>query len=195
MRAPMPILLLMREARADAAPLRAALSDPSFHIAAEVTEASALGAEVERAAPDVIIACTDTPSAGMLDALRGLADTTPKPVVMFATDPRREVIRRTVDAGVAAYVVDGWAPERVGAIIEAAVARFDAYESLKRELRTTQLKLAERKVIEKAKGLVMQQRGASEEQAYSALRKMAMDQNLTLAEVARRVIAVAHLLA
>ena len=191
----MPTLLLLHEAAADAAPLRSALSATPYHVAAEVTEAAVLGSEVARVAPDVIIACTETPSAALLAALRSLADTAPKPVVMFATDPRREVIRKTVDAGIAAYVVDGWAPERVGAIIEAATARFDAYESLKRELRTTKNKLEERKVIEKAKGLVMQQRGVSEDQAYSSLRKMAMDQNLTLAEVARRVIAVAHLLA
>jgi response regulator NasT len=114
---------------------------------------------------------------------------------MFARDTRREIIRMTVDAGVSAYVVDGWAAARVGAIIEAACARFDAHESLKQELRASRHKLAERKLVEKAKGLVMQQRGVSEGEAYSSLRKMAMDQNLTLAEVARRVIAVAHLLA
>jgi two-component system, response regulator / RNA-binding antiterminator len=191
----MPTLLLMHEAAGDAAALRAALSATSFRIAAEVAEPASLGSEVGRVAPDVIIACTATPSAFMLDALRALSQTAPKPVVMFATDARRETIRKTVDAGVAAYVVDGWAPERVGAIIEAATARFDVYETLKRELRTTQLKLAERKIVEKAKGLVMRQRGVSEDQAYSSLRKMAMDQNLTLAEVARRVIALAHLLA
>ena len=191
----MPTFLFLRETDTDAALLRDALSSTSFRAAAEVTEAAALGSEVGRAAPDVIIACAETPSAAMLDALRALAQTAPRPVVMFATDARREVIRKTVDAGVAAYVVDGWAPERVAAIIEAATARFDAYESLKRELRTTKNKLEERKVVEKAKGLVMQQRGVSEDQAYSSLRKMAMDQNLTLAEVARRVIAVAHLLA
>ena len=191
----MPKLLLVREPPADASPLCAALASSPYEVSAEITEAAALDAEVVRGAPDVIIACTESPSAALLAALQALAKKSPKPVVMFATDARREVIRKTVDAGVAAYVVDGWALNRVGAIIEAASARFDAYESLKRELRTTQLKLAERKIVEKAKGLVMQQRGLSEERAYAALRKMAMDQNLTLAEVARRVIAVAHLLA
>lgn len=191
----MPTLLFLHEGASVAATLRAALSSTSFRVAAEVTDATTLGAEVGRVAPEVIIACAGTPSTTMLSALRGLAETAPTPVVMFASDTRREVIRKTVDAGVAAYVVDGWAPERVGAIIEAATARFDAYESLKRELKATQNKLADRKIVEKAKGLVMQQRGVSEDQAYASLRKMAMDQNLTLAEVARRVIAVAHLLA
>jgi response regulator NasT len=98
-------------------------------------------------------------------------------------------------AGVAAYVVDGWAAERVTPIIEAACARFEAYEAVKKQLAATQNKLSERKVIEKAKGIVMQQRALTEDQAYAALRKLAMDQNLALAEVARRVLAVAHLLA
>ena len=191
----MPTLLLMLEPSIDADTLRAALSSSAYRIVSEVTEPLQLHTELVRAAPDVIIACTASPSAAMLDALRLVSEKTPRTVVMFANDARREVIRGTVDAGVAAYVVDGWAPERVPAIIEAACARFEAYESLRKELRSTQNKLAERKIVEKAKGLVMQQRGLSEEQAYSALRKMAMDQNLTLAEVARRVISIAHLLA
>ena len=92
-------------------------------------------------------------------------------------------------------MVDGWSPERVTAIIEAAIARFEAYSAVKKELAQTRAKLSERKIVEKAKGIVMQQRGLTEEQAYSSLRKMAMDQSLPLAEVARRVIAVSQLLA
>lgn len=191
----MATFLLLREPSADAASLCTALANTQYRLAGDITEPERLDTETVRVAPDVIIACTGSPSHAMLSALRALSERSPRPVVMFANDPRREVIRKTVDAGVAAYVVDGWAPERVAAIIEAACARFEAYESLKKELRTTQNKLAERKIVEKAKGLVMQQRGVSEDQAYSALRKMAMDQNLTLAEVARRVISIAHLLA
>ena len=191
----MPTFLLLLDRSSDAAALRAALEACAFRIAAEIDDPARLDAEIARVTPDVIIACTESPGAAMLDALRAVSRTSPRPVLMFARDTRREMIRMTVDAGVAAYVVDGWAPERIGAIVEAACARFEAYEAMKNELRATQGKLAERKVVEKAKGLVMHQRGLSEEQAYSALRKMAMDQNLTLAEVARRVIAVAHLLA
>ena len=191
----MPSLLLVLDPAGDGSTLRKALETSAYRIVSEITEPMQLHTELVRVAPEVIIVCTATPSATMLDALRLVNEKAPRPVVMFAADARREVIRKTVDAGVAAYVVDGWAPERVAAIIEAACARFEAYESLKKELRSTQNKLAERKVVEKAKGLVMQQRGLSEDQAYSALRKMAMDQNLTLAEVARRVISIAHLLA
>jgi response regulator NasT len=81
------------------------------------------------------------------------------------------------------------------AIIDAATARFELYQATRKELASTRAKLAERKLVEKAKGIVMEQRKLSEDQAYNTLRKMAMDQNLALAEVARRVIAVAQLLA
>ena len=94
----MPTLLLLHEGATDAAALRAALSSTSYRVAAEVSDAATLGAEVGRVAPDVIIASTETPGVAMLDALRRLADTAPRPVVMFASDPRREVIRRTVEA-------------------------------------------------------------------------------------------------
>jgi response regulator NasT len=113
---------------------------------------------------------------------------------MFAKDPRAQLIRKSVECGVSAYVVDGWSPERITPIIEAAIARFDAYAAVKKELAHTRTQLAERKLIDKAKGIVMQQRGLTEEQAYSALRKMAMDQSVPLAEVARRIISVAQLL-
>jgi response regulator NasT len=151
--------------------------------------------EVVRLAPDLIIACTQSPSAALIESLHAVSAECPRPVILFANDPRRETIRKAVDAGVAAYVVDGWAPERITPIIEAACARFEAHEAVKQELAATRNKLSERKLIEKAKGIVMQQRGLTEDQAYSALRKMAMDQNLALAEVARRVISIATLLA
>ena len=191
----MPTSLLMLEPPTDAAEVRAALAASPYRIVAELTDCARLETEVARVSPDVIVACTASPTNAMLDGLRIVSASSPHPIVMFATDPRREVIRKAVDAGVSAYVVDGWAPERIAAIIEAACARFEAFASVKKELDTTRLKLAERKVVEKAKGLVMQQRGLSEEHAYSALRKMAMDQNLTIAEVARRVISVSQLLA
>jgi response regulator NasT len=191
----MATLLLLLDTPSDAALLRSALESAAYRIAAEITDPAHLNAEVVRHAPDVLIACTHSPSREMIESLRTLTAASPRPILMFARDTSRDTIRAAVEAGVSAYVVDGWAPSRITAIVEAACARFDAYESVKRELRATQHKLAERKLVEKAKGLVMQQRGMSEELAYSSLRKMAMDQNLTLAEVARRVIAVAHLLA
>jgi len=166
-----------------------------YDIVALVREVTRLADEVARANPDVIIVTTDAPTEETFSSLGTIATTCPRPVVMFAREGDRELIRKAVENGVCAYVVDGWAPERLTPIIEAAMARFDAHQALRKELASTRAKLNERKLIEKAKGIVMQQRNVTEDQAYVALRKMAMDQNLALAEVARRVIAVAQLLA
>ena len=188
------VVLLTRDAP-HAASLKAALETHRYDILSEVGDAASLHTEVVRLAPDLVIVCTHTPDRQMLASLETISDTCPRPVIMFANDPSRDAIRRAVEAGVAAYVVDGWAPERIKPIIDAAWARFDAYTSIKKELASTRAKLAERKIIERAKGIVMEQRKLTEDDAYGALRKMAMDQNLALAEVARRVIAVAQLLA
>ena len=175
--------------------LAQALDQLGYHVLGRVERAAVLHDAVAQLQPELVVVATRRPSAATLDALESLAVSRPRPVIMFAHDSSRDVIRKAVDCGVAAYVVDGWAPQRLNAIIEAAIARFDAFAAMRKELASTRTKLAERKLIEKAKGIVMQQRGLSEDHAYSALRKMAMDQNLALAEVSRRVIAVSQLLA
>lgn len=189
----MSTVLLLEDAPHHPA-LRTTLDKLGYRVLAELNDASGLESEVARLSPDIIIVTTETPNAATLESVSSITNSSPRPVVMFAKDESRDVIRKAVECGVSAYVVDGWAPERVSAIIEAASARFDAYQAVKAELATTRTQLFERKVIEKAKGIVMQERGVSEDAAYSALRKMAMNQNLRLAEVARRVIAVAGLL-
>ena len=176
-------------------PLRAALCELGYDVVAELREAHKLHAAVTRLAPEVIVVTTEAPSEEMLVILASIATSCPRPVVLFARAGTRELIRKAVGSGVDAYVVDGWSPARLTPIIEAACARFDAYETMRKELESTRAKLTERKLVEKAKGIVMQQRRLSEDQAYSALRKMAMDQNLALGEIARRVISVAQLLA
>lgn len=192
-RAPMRSILVVRDSP-DTAPLTAALHRLGHTIAGEVAEASVLSQSVAQLKPDVIVVSTETPGDRLFESLSSVAQSCPTTVVMFARDPSTTLIRKAVECGVSAYVVDGWAPERVTPIIEAAAARFEAYSAVKRELAQTRNKLSERKVIEKAKGIVMQQRGLTEDQAYSSLRKMAMDQSLPLAEIARRVITVAELL-
>lgn len=190
----MQTVLLLQQVLDERA-LRGMLADLGYDVVSEVRDPRALRTEVERRAPDVIIVRTETPTDETLESLAAVTSTSARPIVVFASTGTREIIRRAVACGVAAYVVDGWARERITSIIEAAIARFDVHEAVRRELASTRTKLSERKVIEKAKGIVMQQRKLTENDAYSALRKMAMDQNLTLAEVARRVIAVSQLLA
>ena len=187
-------VLLLEEVSGDVS-LCNTLTSLGYNVVAQPRLASALRTEVARVAPDVIIVKTVVPSNETLESLAQVSASSPRAIVVLATEGDRDVIRKAVDCGVAAYVVDGWAAERLTAIIDAATARFDMYEATRKELASTRARLAERKVIEKAKGIVMEQRKLSEEQAFGALRKMAMDQNLALAEVARRVISVAELLA
>jgi two-component system, response regulator / RNA-binding antiterminator len=179
---------------ADESVLAATFRRLGHEIVGHVSDVSSLEQCVHRLAPDVIVVSADAPDGALFESLERLAHAHPKPVVMFAKDPRAETIRKSVACGVSAYVVDGWSPERLTAIVEAATARFEAWSAMRQELARTRTKLSERKIVEKAKGIVMQQRGLSEEQAYSSLRKMAMDQSLPLAEVARRVISVSQLL-
>jgi response regulator NasT len=187
-------ILLLNRGVSHGSSLRAMLVSRGYVICDEVRDAKSLDSDVTRLSPDVLVVCADSLQQSVLDSLRRVSESYPLPVVIFANDGNRESIRKAVEAGAAAYVVQGWAAERLTPIIDAACARFEAFQSVKDELAATQHKLSERKLIEKAKGIVMKQRGLAEDEAYSALRKMAMNQNLALAEIARRVIAVSQLL-
>jgi two-component system, response regulator / RNA-binding antiterminator len=114
--------------------------------------------------------------------------------VMFTDDGERESIRAALEAGVTTYIVEGLQPHRVRPILEVAQARFAADRALREELEATRDKLAERKVIEKAKGMLMESRGLDEEGAYRLLRKLAMDRQTTLVGVSKQVIDARKLL-
>ena len=144
--------------------------------------------------PDVIIIDTHSPDRDTIEHLCVISQDTPRPIVMFSADGNTEKIREAVRAGVSAYVVDGLAAQRVQPILDVAIARFEALQSLRNELEDTQSQLADRKRIDRAKGILMQQKNLSEEDAYKWLRKMAMNENLKLAEVADQISRAAKLL-
>jgi response regulator NasT len=149
---------------------------------------------IEANKPDLLVIDSDTPSDELLSRLRELLRHNPLPVVLFAREASRDIIHKAVHAGVSACVVDGLERRRVGSILDVAIARFSETERLRRELESTRANLLERKAVERAKGILMKQRGFDEPQAYHALRKMAMDKNLRIGEVAANVSAVADLL-
>ncbi len=140
--------------------------------------------------PDVIVIHVDTPDRELLVSLARLQDVCPRPVVLFTDHGDRATIEHAIRAGVSAYVVDGISRSRVGPVISAAIARFQEFQSLRRELQETRSQLADRRDIERAKGILVQHRGMDEQAAYAALRKVAMDRGQKLGEVARNVIAV-----
>jgi len=174
--------------------LRLVLERLGYDVVAEISDPQKLHDEVLRLSPDAIIVDTDSPSRDTLENLCMITGSCPRPIVMFAHDPARESIREAVRAGVSAYVVDGLSPERICPIIETAVARFEAFQTVKEELADTRNKLSERKLVERAKGILMKEKNLSEEDAYRMLRKLAMDKNLSMAALAEQVITVAKLL-
>jgi len=150
--------------------------------------------QVARLRPDVVIIDVESPSRDTLENLRSVQATSPRPLVMFSQDDNGETIRRAIQAGVSAYVVDGVQDHRVRPILEAAIARFEQFRALESELDRTRSQLTERKKIERAKGIVMSQRGISEDMAYQLMRKTAMDQNRRMIDVAESILAAADLL-
>lgn len=175
--------------------LRLVLERLGYEVVAEIAEPRKLYDAVTRFSPDAIIIDTDSPSRDTLEHLCLVTESCPRPIVMFTNDPGRESIREAVRAGVTAYIVDGLAPERISPIIETALARFEAFQSMKHELAQTRSKLSERKLVERAKGILMKEKNLPEDEAYRMLRKLAMDKSLSLSAVAEQVINVAKLLA
>ena len=144
--------------------------------------------------PDVVLIETGSPSRDVLEQLAAMSTSAPRPVVMFTGSAENEAIRSALRAGVSAYVVDGLDPARLEPIMRVAMERFEVDQKLRAELHDTRRSLEERKLVERAKGILMKQRNMGEEEAHAALRRLAMERGLRLGEVARQVIDVAALL-
>lgn len=187
-------ILLVNDTEKPIGELRDALLAAGYEVLEEVAATGALLKAVESQQPDVIIIDVDSPSRDTLEQLAVVHHHAPRPVVMFSADSDDQLIRAVVGAGVTAYVVDGLAPARLTPIIQVALARFEQQSQVRRKLDEVQQQLGDRKLVERAKGLLMDKRGMSESEAYAALRQQAMKQGLKLADVARRIIAMADLL-
>ena len=146
-------------------------------------------------APDMIIVDAESQARDTLEHVVMATRDARRPIVLFTEDNDTSHVRNAIAAGVTAYVVAGMAPERVRPVLDVALARFHHEEGMRRELADARLQLSERKTIDRAKGILMNRHGMSEEDAYSRLRKTAMDKGLKLADVAQRILDVADLLA
>jgi len=187
-------VLLVDESDERAALLRDALAAAGHEVAASLSSPLELLRAVEALRPDVIVIDTESPTRDVLEHVVIVSQSSPRPIVMFASDAGGDAIRDAVRAGVSAYVVDGLDTGRVNSILAVACARFEEFQRLKLDLAEANLKLSERKRIERAKGLLMRSRGLSEDDAYHALRKLAMTRKLRLGEVAQQVLDAAALL-
>ncbi|MCL6705420.1 ANTAR domain-containing response regulator [Pseudomonas sp. R2.Fl] len=149
---------------------------------------------IETMEPDVIIIDIENPNRDMMEHMFQLTRTISRPIAMFVDRSDTAAIEAAVDAGVSAYVVDGLKKERIKPILDMAVSRFNAFSRLQRELAEARNALEERKVIERAKGILMKMRGLGEEEAFALLRQTAMNEKKKLADIAQSVVTAAGLL-
>jgi len=187
-------VLVVDESPERAAVLREGLERAGYEVAAALAAPIELLRAVDEVRPDVIIIDTDSPSRDILEHVVIISRDQPRPIVMFASDDAPGAIRDAMRAGVSAYIVDGLDAARVKSIVEVAVARFDEYQRLRAELAEVNLKLADRKLVERAKGILMKSRGVGEDEAYRMLRRMAMDRGKRLGEIAQQLIDIEKLL-
>lgn len=187
-------VLLVDDSPRRTAILRAALEKARYQVAAVLESPLELLRAVEAHRPDIIIIDTDSRSRDVLEHVVMVSRDQPRPIVMFSSDGATESIRDAVKAGVSAYIVDGLDAKRVEGIVEVAVARFEEYQRLVTELAEANLKLSERKLVDRAKGILMKSRGVSEDEAYHALRKLAMTRKMRLGDAAKSVIDMEDLL-
>ncbi len=150
--------------------------------------------QIELYNPNILILATDLPSNSILRSLSEVNQLLPLPIIIFAENDSPNVIKKAIKSGVSAYIVSEIHPQRIKSIISVANERFKAVESLKNELKQAKTQLESRKLIERAKGLLMEQKQLTEKESYEALRKMAMNQGSTLAMVAKNIIDVCSLL-
>jgi two-component system, response regulator / RNA-binding antiterminator len=192
-----------------AAPLRVLLIDDGAHRVALIRdELTRQGHEVvgvidsaivvhecvTRLAPDVVIVDSESPSRDTLEHIATLSGSSPRPVVVFAEDDSDEPLQRAMQAGVSAYVVAGLQPHRLASVLKVAIARFEQEKSLREQLVQAEAQLSSRRVIERAKTILMQQRQLDEDGAHRLLRKLAMDRGEKLVQMAERIIDAHELL-
>lgn len=174
--------------------LRIGLLEHGFNLVATLPADMFLSERLAQLQPDLVIVDAESEARDALAHVVLATREAPRPIVMFTNDEDTSHVRDALAAGVTAYIVAGLAPRRIRPILEVALARFAHEQALRTELAQARTALQERKVIDRAKGLLMQRQGLSEQQAYDRLRRAAMDRGLRLAEVAQRMLDAADLL-
>lgn len=187
-------VLLVDDGGPHIALLREELPRLNCEVLEVVDAAIELSQRVAALNPDLIIIGAESPQRDTLENIAAMTQRTPRPIVLFTDDPDRERMQRAIRAGVSSYVVAGLDPKRLGPIMDVALARFEAEAALRAELQASKTALAQRKRIERAKGILMRARGLSEEAAYAEMRRMAMNRGVKLAEIADRIIEAKDLL-
>ncbi|MEP3345761.1 MAG: ANTAR domain-containing protein [Litoreibacter sp.] len=187
-------IVVVEEDRDRALAIVDALKDASECDVYVVGNTSGLARQIAVHAPDIVLIDIDYPTRDLMEELTLASGPLERPVAMFVSGAAGELAQTAIEAGVSAYVVDGLSPERVSPIIDTAIARFTMIRQMRSELAETRRALEERKVIDRAKGMLMKVKGIEEDAAYALLRKTAMDQGRRVADVAESLVTAAGLL-
>jgi response regulator NasT len=185
--------------------VRAAILEEGLRVASSSTEGGSIEihhirdmqnllARISGVDPDVILVDLENPSRDTLEQMFQVSRLVRRPIAMFVDKSDSASVQAAIDAGVSAYVVDGLRKERVRSILDVTISRFHAFDRLQCELQQARSALEDRKVVEQAKTILMQQRGCSEGDAYVLLRRTAMSQNRKIVDLARSLVAAASLL-
>lgn len=174
--------------------LRIGLLENGYNIVAVLPADTFLDERLAQLQPDMIIVDAESEARDSLEHVVMATRDARRPIVLFTNDNDTTHVKDAVAAGVSAYVVAGLSPDRIRPILDVAMARFEHEQGLRRELANAKTELHDRKIIDRAKGVLMQRQGLTEQAAYEKLRKAAMDKSLRLSEVAQRILDVADLL-
>ena len=174
--------------------LRIGLLENGFNLVAVLPTDTFLNERLTQLQPDMIIVDAESQARDALEHVVVATRDARRPIVMFTNDNDTSHVKDAVAAGVSAYIVAGLSSERIRPILDVAMARFQHEQALRQELADTKVELQDRKIIDRAKGMLMQRQGLNEQAAYDKLRKTAMDKSLKVVEVAQRMLDVAELL-
>jgi len=187
-------ILLVDNSEERARTLTRALAICGYQSVTQIPTNAQIWEEIGRINPDIILIDVESPTRDTLEQLNWIRDRNPKPVVLFTQDSDAQSIQAAINSGVSAYVVDGIQAERVRPAIEIAMATFHSFQSLRDELDQTKATLEDTCAIDRAKALLSNTKGYTEDQAYHHLRRIAMNQKRKLADVARNILDLEDLL-
>jgi response regulator NasT len=189
-----PKIVIIDESPIRAAILEEGLREAGYTEVVQVNEMQSLLAHISALDPDIIVIDLENPSRDSLEQMFQVSRAVRRPIAMFVDQSDSSMIQASVDAGVSAYIVDGLKKERIKPILDLCVSRFNAFSKLQDELDRTRNALEERKVIDRAKGILMKLKGLTEEEAYVLMRSTAMREKKKIGEIAQSILTASELL-
>jgi response regulator NasT len=189
-----PKIVIVDESPIRAAILEEGLREAGYVDVQHIRDMHNLLARIYALDPDVILIDLENPSRDILEQMFQVSRAVRRPVAMFVDQSDSESARASVDAGVSSYIVDGLKKERIKPILDLCISRFNAFSKLQDELDRTKSALEQRKIIDRAKGIVMKLKGLTEDEAYVLLRSTAMREKKKIGDIAQSIITAAELL-